>query len=277
MKTPKFDLFFTFIRSDSRMTRKYALDTRKSTNKLDLPLLRYALSLKERIQRLEIIHSKIVKSHSETLEEMQQVEKKGYGFCIKSMELNIYYEAFFNEISSIMENISNINIFMFDNCGSVSHKFSNQIKNIKKGTLCLSPEYDKLILEEMEWFSDVSRIRDNTNHFLTGSVVFDKTDDGELIPSYLNYNVSDRNKHESNNFKIEMNISESVTHFYEHIIRLIENISSIYIERMDKDVPCIIRSFKDGTMELRSITYNGYVAGMDGEFVMTLIDPKKKK
>ncbi|NPE28188.1 hypothetical protein HNV12_09500 [Methanococcoides sp. SA1] len=278
MRDSKLDLFLIFIKGDYRISRKYAESKKGLPIKgLDLPLFRYVLSLQERIQRLKIIYLKIAKAHKETLEETQQVEIKGYGSHIKSTELNIYYEVFFNEIYSIMENVSRINLFMFENPGSIPPKFSKQIKKIKSGDLSFSPEYDKLIREEMEWFNDVSRIRDNANHFLTGLVVFDRTDDGKPIPKYLNYNISERKKHESDDPKIEMNISNSVAIFFENTIKFLDKISSIYIERMDKDVPCHITYFKDGEVEIRSITYNDYVAGNDGEYVTTLINPKKDK
>jgi transposase len=129
MRDSKLDLFFTFIKGDHRISRKYAESKKGLPIKgLDLPLFRYVLSLQERIQRLHIIYSKIVKSHKETLEETQQVELKGYGSRIKSTELNIYYEVFFNEIYSILENVSRINLFMFENPSNISPKFSKQIK-----------------------------------------------------------------------------------------------------------------------------------------------------
>ncbi|WP_394697868.1 hypothetical protein [uncultured Methanomethylovorans sp.] len=103
-----------------------------------------------------------------------------------------------NEIYSIMENVARINLFMFEESHDIPPKYTKQTNKIKNGKLSLNPKYDKLILEEIEWYNQVNTIRDNVNHFLTGIAVFNRLDDNTIVPQYFNYNMSERNQHNIN-------------------------------------------------------------------------------
>lgn len=202
------------------------------------------------------------------------MDEVGHGTNIKSLELNIYYETFLNEIYSIMENIARINLFMFDDSNSVPHSFTEQVKKIKNSELSLHPKYDKLMSEEIDWYFEVNRIRDNIAHFLTGQAVFTRTDDKKLIPQYLNYNVSNRKHHESDDFKIEKDILDSTQIFFDNTMKTLNEIAEIYIGKMDKDVPCHIPFVKEGEIEIWALSYNNFIRGEKGTFVTKLLGAK---
>jgi len=65
----------------------------------------------------------------------------------------------------------------------------------------------------MKWYSHVNRVRSNANHFLTGTNVFGRSGEGELVLEYLNYNLSNRKDHSTDPFKIEYDILSTVDSF----------------------------------------------------------------
>lgn len=269
------DLFFIFIKGDYRTSSKY-IESKNGLpiSELDFPLLRYAMSLKERIQRLQIIHSKVIETHDDVIREIQHVDEIGHGSNIKSSELNIYYETILNEIYSIMENVARINLFMFDDSYNIPHRFTEQVKKIKSSELSLHLKYNKIISEEMEWYIEVNTIRNNTNHFLTGQAVFSRLDGKIPLPQYLNYNMSNRKLQENCDFRIEKNILESTQVFFDNTMKTLNKIAEIYIERMDKDVPCHIPFFIGDQIEIWALSYNNYVKGEKGKFITKLFNPR---
>ncbi len=88
MKESNLDLFFMFIKGDHRAPRKYAeLKKNLPIKELDIPLLNYTISLKDRIDRLSILHSKIIQTNEEAIREIEYVYKNGRGYYIKGLEL----------------------------------------------------------------------------------------------------------------------------------------------------------------------------------------------
>ncbi|WP_321416982.1 hypothetical protein [uncultured Methanomethylovorans sp.] len=88
VKESNLDLFFMFIKGDHRAPRKYAeLKKNLPIKELDIPLLNYTISLKDRIDRLSILHSKIIQTNEEAIREIEYVYKNGRGYYIKGLEL----------------------------------------------------------------------------------------------------------------------------------------------------------------------------------------------
>lgn len=261
-------LFFTFIKGDHRTSLEY-LKSRKGLpiKGLDHPLLRYTMSLADRIERLKIIFSKINETHVDALRETQNIYEGKLGYYMKGIELNIYYEAFLNEIYTIMENIARINVFMFDDSHDIPHSFMEQLKKIKKYKLSLHPKYNRLISEEMNWYIDVNTIRDNTVHYLTGIPIFDRSDGGTILLQHLSYNLSEREQHKDSEFKIKKDVLESAKEFFEKTMEILEKIAEIYIERMDKDVECQIIRFADNKLEVWALSYNNCIRGEKGKYI----------
>jgi hypothetical protein len=260
---------------DHRSHNSY-IESRKGLpiKQLDFPLIRYAWSLKDRLNRLSIIRSKIIECNTEATCALKLTDQMGHGSNIKGIELNIYYESFLNEIYSIMENIAKINLFLFDDSSNIPpNSFNKQLNNIRKSKVSLHPKYDQLVLNEMGWYDEVHKIRSTVTHYLTGTSVCSREDDGTPRPGYLNYDLSNRNGLKSSDFKIKYNILESTEIFYDNMIELLEKISEIYIERMDKDVECHIpilfidqtEEFK--TMEIRALSYNDHIEGKKGKII----------
>ena len=217
---------------------------------------------------LSILKEKIHELGVEVLEERKEVEKTNKSSTNeKSLELIIYYESFLNQIYNIMENISRINLFMFELNTSVKPKFTDQMKQIKSEKLKFHPEYDKLIKEEMNWYLQVHRVRSNANHFLTGTNVFGRSGEGEPVLEYLNYNLSDRNDHSIDPFKIEYDILSTVDSFYNATISTLNKIADIYLEKMDKDKKCHITFIVDGYLEIRELSCNDLIQGELGKLI----------
>ena len=261
MTLSKLQLFLTFIKGDKRCSPQYRDEQKREgipIGDLDFPLLRYTSSLKTRLEMLTILRNEIHNLNEKAIEEMKITQEQGFGTNEMGLILTVYYESFLNQIYNIMENLAKINLFMFD-AKNPSHKFSKQIDKIKKGNLKFHPEYDKIIKEEMDWYDEVHRIRSNTNHFMVGMNVFGQSDNEEFIPQYMNYNLSKRTS--DTDFKMERDISKDAENFYNSALKILNKISEVYIEKMEKDQKCMIPYYDEsnGILEFRSISYNQYI------------------
>lgn len=271
MEISSLDLFLMFIKGDRRSSPLLRNEQKRKgiqIGQLDFPLFRYTHSLSQRVSMLCILKENIHKLGVEVLEEQKEVEKTNKSKTNeKNIELIIYYESFLNQIYNIMENISRINLFMFELNTSVTPKFTAQMKQIKNEKLKFHPEYDKLIKEEMKWYSQVHSVRSNANHFLAGTNVFGRSGKGELILEYLNYNLSNRNDHSIDPFKIEYNILSTVDSFYNATISTLNKIADIYLEKMDKDKKCHVTFIVDGYLEFRELSCNELIQGELGKLM----------
>jgi hypothetical protein len=221
---------------------------------------------------LTILRNDIHNLNKEAIEEMKRTQEKGSGTNEKGLILTVYYESFLNQIYNIMENSAKISLFMFDANINPKHGFSDQMKEINKGKLKFHPDYDKLIKEEMDWYMEVHQIRSNTNHYMVGMDVFGRANDGGWIPQYMNFKISAR--FSDNDFKIERNILRDTEFFYNSTIKILNQISEIYIERMDKEKPCVVTIIEKDGIEFREISYNQFIAGKKGKLIQSTIQSK---
>jgi hypothetical protein len=275
MKLSKLQLFLTFIKADKRCSPQFMEEPKRKgipVGELDFPLLRYTFSLENRLRMLTILRNDIHNLNKKAKDEMKRTQEKGSGTNENGLILTVYYESFLNQIYNIMENLAKINLFMFDANNNPSPGFSKQMKAIKKGNLNFYPDYDKLIKEEMDWYMEVHQMRSNANHFMVGMNVFGRADDGEWIPQYMNFNISDRLS--DNDFKIERNILRDTEFFYNSTIKILNQISEIYIERIEKDKACAVPFFEKDGIEFREISYNQLIAGEKGKLIQSTIRSK---
>ena len=275
MKLSKFQLFITFIKADKRCSPQFMEEPKRKgipVGELDFPLLRYTFSLENRLRMLTILRNDIHNLNKEAIEEMKRTQEKGSGTNEKGLILTVYYESFLNQIYNIMENLAKISLFMFDANINPKHGFSDQMKKINKGKLKFHPDYDKLIKEEMDWYMEVHQIRSNTNHYMVGMNVFGRANDGGWIPQYMNFKISDR--FSDNDFKIERNILRDTEFFYNSTIKILNQISEIYIERMEKEKTCAVPFFEKDGIEFREISYNQFIAGEKGKLIQSTIRRK---
>lgn len=270
MKLSKLQLFLTFIKADKRCSPQFMEEPKRKGipgGKLDYPLLRYVFSLEDRLRMLTILRNNIHNLNEETKEEMKRTHEKGSGTNENGLILTVYYESFLNQIYNIMENLAKINLFMFDTNNNPSSKFSKQMSTIKKDNLNFHPDYDKIIKEEMDWYDEVHQIRSNANHFMVGMNVFGRSNDGEWIPQYMNFNISDRSH--DYDFIIKRNILGDTDFFYNSTIKLLNQMSEIYIERMEKDKACAVTLVENDGIEFREISYNQFIAGEKGKMIQS--------
>jgi len=275
MELSKFQLFLTFIKADKRRSSRFKEEQKRKgipVGELDFPLLRYTFSLGNRLGMLTILRNDIHNLNKEAIDELKRIGERGHSTNEKGLTLTGYYESFLNQIYNIMENLAKINLFMFDANINPKHGFSDQMNKIKEGKLKFHPDYDKLIKEEMDWYMEVHRIRSNTNHYMVGMNVFGRTEDGEWIPQYLNFNISKRLSNKD--FKIERNILKDTEFFYDSTIKILNQISEIYIERMDKENPCAVPIIGEDGIEFREISYNQFLAGQKGILIQFPIRSK---
>lgn len=275
MKLSKLQLFLTFIKADKRCSPQFKEEHKRKgipMGELDFPLLRYTFSLENRIRMLTILRNNIYELNKEAKEEMKRTQEKGSGRNEKGLILTVYYESFLNQIYNIMENLAKINLFMFDANINPKHGFSDQTKKINKEQLKFHPDYDKLIKEKMNWYTEVHQIRSNTNHYMVGMNVFGRADNGEWIPQYMNFNISGR--FSDADFKIERNILKDAEFFYNSTIKILNQISDIYIKRMEKEKTCVVPFFEKDGIEFREISYNQFIAGEKGKLIQSTIRHK---
>ncbi|BBL63601.1 MAG: hypothetical protein AAGU10_00685 [Methanosarcina mazei] len=123
----------------------------------------------------------------------------------------------------------------------------------------------------MKWYSQVHRVISNANHFLTGTNVFGRSEEGEPVLEYLNYNLSDHNDHSMDPFKIEYDILSTVNSFYNATISTLNKIADIYLEKMDKDKKCHITFIVDGYLEIRELSCNELMHGKLGKLIGDMI------
>lgn len=276
MGLPKLQLFLMFIKADRRCSPQFTKEPKRKgipVGELDFPLLRYTFSLQDRLRMLTILRNNIHDLNKEAIEELEQIQEKGSGTNEKGLTLTVYYESFLNQIYNIMENLAKINLFMFDNNkNKPPDKFSDQMKKIKQGKLKFHPRYDILIKDKMSWYEEVHRIRSNINHYMVGMNIFGRTNDGKWIPQYMNFSISERSSNKD--FKIERNILEDTVFFYDSTVKILNQISEIYIERMDKDHPCIITFFGEDEIEFREVSYNEFISGQKGKLIQSPVRRK---
>lgn len=275
MKISKLQLFLTFIKADKRCSPQFMEEPKRKgipVGDLDFPLLRYIFSLENRLRMLTILRNQIHNSNKEAKEEIERTHEKGPGTNENGLILTVYYESFLNQIYNIMENLAKINLFMFDMDNNPSPRFSKQMTAINKGNLNFHPDYDELIKEEMDWYMEVHQIRSNTNHFMVGMNVFGRADDGEWIPEYMNFHMSKRLP--GYEFIIKRNILRDTDFFYNSTIEIINKISEVYIEKMEKDKTCAVTFIEKDGIEFREMSYNQFIAGEKGKLIQSTIRSK---
>ncbi len=100
---------------------------------------------------------------------------------------------------------------------------------------------------------------------MVGMNIFGRTNDGKWIPQYMNFSISERSPNKD--FKIQRNILEDTVFFYDSTVKILNQISEIYIERMNKDHPCIVTFFGEDEIEFREVSYNEFISGQKGKLI----------
>ena len=130
-----------------------------------------------------------------------------------------------------MENVAKINYFIFAK-KELCRGFENQKNKIVCGNLSLNPKYDTIIKETINWYEELSSIRHTFIHFIVGICVSGKDEENKTRLVYLTYNLSNV-KSDDKKAKIVRNIIEDVEFFYQKTMNFLNDISTIYLEKID--------------------------------------------
>jgi hypothetical protein len=272
------DLFLGFgiqdkkCRIDNEEIKKRGLPVK---DEIDFQFPRYISSLKDRISNLNLLKNEIEILNKEAIEETEKLYETNYGTSYKSNLLTIHYETFLNQIYGIMENVAKMNHFIFDNYFIFDNKklvrgFEDQRKKIIEGKLSLHPEYDNIIKNDLNWYDELCAIRHTFIHFIVGMCVVDRKE--EIVLKYLTYNLSNIELKEE--VKIIRNIIEDVESFYNKTITFLNDVSVIYLNKIDKRTISYICILNDDYLEIREISLDDYLEGKTGKLLHKV--PKNK-
>jgi hypothetical protein len=147
------------------------------------------------------------------------------------------------------------------------------MKQIKSKKLSFDIEYDRILINDMDWYTAAMSIRNNSNHFLVGFNVYGRDENKNYIPQYMNYNVSDRKSELE--FTITRNILEDTITFYDHTFLTLESIAKVYLKYIEKNKSCQLSFTTENQLIVREMSYNQFISNDYGKIVATFPLGKK--
>ena len=235
---------------------------------MEWPMLRYILSLEHRITCVNYSLERVKEAEALAAEEIKEITRWGIGTYDPSLILVYYYESLVDQIYKAMENVAKVNLFLYDSKQAPPHDFQRQMRSIANAKLGFSKSYDRIMKEDMDWYKDVLRIRENSNHYSIGMGVFKRDDNGKPILQYLNYEISRREANRGNDGKIESNILDSAKELGARFNSCMGAIGSAWLEEVDPTKRCAIPFLYPDRMETRMLSLEEYRAGQLGELVV---------
>lgn len=242
---------------------------------MDWPMLRYSWSLEHRITCVNYSFERVKDAEALAAEEIEEITRRGTGTYDPSLILVYNYESLVDQIYKAMENVAKVNLFLYDSKQAPPHDFQKQMRRIANAKLGFSKSYDRIMKEDMDWYKDVLRIRENSNHYAIGMGVFKRDDSGRPILQYLNYEISRREANCGNAGKIEINILDSAMELCTRFNSCMDAIGSAWLEEVDPTERCAIRFGYPDRIETRRVSLEEYRAGEHGELVV--VTPFKGK
>jgi hypothetical protein len=231
-------------------------------------MLRYIWSLNHRISCVAYSLERVEEAGVHATEVIEKIRKVGAGSYDPILILIYYYEAFFDQIYKALENIAKINLFLYDSKRNPPHDFQKQRNHIIAGKLSFSKSYDRVMKKDMDWYGEVLRIRENTNHYAIGTGVYRRDDEGKPILQYLNYEISRRKANCGDAAgKIESNILHSARDLHARFQSSINAIASAWLDEVDPSKKGVLPFLYPDRLEMRNVSLEEYRAGQLGELV----------
>lgn len=266
------NLFLMFVKADERVAPQRTDNQRRvgaPAGPMDWPLMRYCMSLEWRIANVKYAMVEVVKWNDRSVEEMERISRKGSGTYMPTRILVYHFESLVDQIFKTMENIAKVNLFLFESKSNPPHDFLGQMERAKKDALQFNESYSRVMKNQMEWYEDVPRIRNNSSHYVSGTGVFEYGDDGKPVPVYQSYEISERKENRSGSTKIKFRILPTVQKWRNELLSCIDSIGRAWLEELDDEMACLIPYIYPDRTEFRKISLRDYRAGLEGEVAGT--------
>jgi len=188
----------------------------------------YIRSMQDKIMTVELCKEEFINQIHNYEKENEELEEKGIVIGIQNHLLIVKYETYLNSIYSLLESFAKIVMHIYNKL-NLAWNFHRQLEYFTKKNRDVDKEYTKA-LESLTWYDEVRRIRDESNHFLSGLIINYQED----TPGYL---ISLKSGRKDTPKKIEIaDIVEHVTQIQKGLYQFFEDCGRLFLEKIDKDV-----------------------------------------
>ncbi len=206
---PKINLVLLFMKGDSRIPGAF----------------NWSLSIDAKIKAMDISFKEVLEQIPCCFEELNEMNKKGYGEGLELKKLALKYETFLNSIYSLCENLSRIVAYLYRDKNLPEGFFEQKHKFLKQD---FDQDYTN-ILKNTNWYDEAHSIRSEATHYLSGLITISSAT--EL--GYLNKPKSKR-KGVPNNISID-DIKTHVRYIYDNVFVFLFAFGDHFIKIINQD------------------------------------------
>jgi hypothetical protein len=249
----KFELLLAFMKGDSRVLDAY----------------RWSLSIKTKGIAIEILYREVLTQIKKCFEELEDINKKGYGSYINFLILAIKYEVFLNSIYALCENLSRIVYYLYPT-KNLSPRFREQKEKFLED-FSIDSDYSK-ILSGSNWYDEVHGMRSEATHFLSGLISFSSP----IELGYFNIPKSTR-KEALKKISID-DISKHATQIYNDVLQFLSLYGNHFIAIINQDSRVAMTCLRTSSelLGVRYISLREYLNGESGICHTKKLDCPKK-
>lgn len=237
---PKIKLFLLFMKGDSRIPDAF----------------NWSLSIDAKIKAMNVLFKEVLEQIPRCFEEMDEMNKKGYGQGLELNKLALKYENFLNSIYSLCENLSRVIAYLYRDKNLPQGFFDQKHKFLRQD---FDSDYTN-ILKNTNWCDEVHAIRTEATHYLSGLITISKAT--EL--GYLNKPKS-RRKGVPGNISID-DIKTHVNQIYDDVFAFLFAFGDHFIKIINQNsgvtLPCLRTS--SGLIGTKIITLSEYLNNEPG-------------
>ena len=146
-------MFLSFLQGDTRIK----------------DALRWSFSIDNKIFAINLFYEEVLEQIPKCFDALKTSEEEGIGSLDEAFKLAVKYEAFLNSIYALCENLSRIICCLYRS-KTLPQNFSEQRSRFLKDS-SIDSDYST-ILKATDWYDEVSAIRSEATHYLSGLIVF---------------------------------------------------------------------------------------------------------
>jgi hypothetical protein len=233
----KFELFLGFLKGDARVPDAF----------------RWSLSIGTKKSAMRILYEEVSIQIPKCFDELKEIREKGFGSGIECLKLALKYEVFLNSVYALCENLSSVVHYLYPS-KTLPQKFRKQkIRFLKDPSL--DSGYSKILMGT-SWYDEVSAIRSEATHYLSGFIVISS-------PTELGYfNVP---KSEKKDVSIN-DVEEHIKRIYGDVLAFLSLFGKHFVTIINQDSPIALPCLRtrDGLLGVKSISLREYLNNEPG-------------
>lgn len=200
---------------------------------------RWSMAIRDKIFKMNTAYEDVTRQIPVWSADHKEMEKTGHGSTKEGVILALRYETFLNSIYSLCEGLAFLVGEMYPKA-KLSPHFNKQKKAFLSRKRDVDPSYAE-ILESQNWYDEVSAIRGEATHFLSGFIIISK--EGE--PGYFNKPKGDRKGTPADISK--ESIEKHILEIYQNIDIFLLRFGDHFIQKINPDLRVPKICLLDGT------------------------------